>query len=184
MSTLARTVVPAFQVPDEHVGEVVAIPQHLVGGVRNERHVPPVCANGGGAAVTVGSPRSVSTLARLVIGWRADATPDAASEIARTATRATMCKDSHSVTQRPFRSRDPAGSEYQRPLDERGRDVADAYAQRTAEHALTFVADSPAIMDRVGGGPLRRAAALASLSSCAVHDPGGYSGAREEGEAR
>jgi hypothetical protein len=50
---------------------------------------------------------------------------------------------------KPSGRRDPGSIKYQRILDERGRDAADAYAQHTAEGALAWVAANPAIRDRV-----------------------------------
>jgi hypothetical protein len=49
---------------------------------------------------------------------------------------------------KPSGRRDPGSVKYQRVLDERGRDAADAYARQTAERAVEFVASHPAITDR------------------------------------
>jgi hypothetical protein len=54
------------------------------------------------------------------------------------------------LAKKPSGKRDPGSMKYQRILDERGRDVADAYARRTAEKAIAFVAANPKIVDRAG----------------------------------
>lgn len=49
---------------------------------------------------------------------------------------------------KPSGKREPGSLKYQRLLDVRGRDPADAYARRTAERAVAFVEANPAIKDR------------------------------------
>lgn len=49
---------------------------------------------------------------------------------------------------KPSGRRDPGSLKYQRILDTKGRDAADAYARQTAERAVAFVANSPRIIDR------------------------------------
>jgi hypothetical protein len=52
------------------------------------------------------------------------------------------------LTQKPSGRRDPGSVKYQRILETKGRDSADAYARKTAEKAIKFVADNPKIIDR------------------------------------
>ena len=52
------------------------------------------------------------------------------------------------LAQKPSGRREPGSVKYQRLLDSRGRDAADAYARRTAEKAIVFVASNPRIVDR------------------------------------
>ncbi|MBA3737493.1 MAG: hypothetical protein H0W97_02900 [Actinobacteria bacterium] len=49
---------------------------------------------------------------------------------------------------KPSGRRDPGSLKYQRLMDTKGRDVADAYARQTAEKAIAFIANSPRIIDR------------------------------------
>jgi hypothetical protein len=60
--------------------------------------------------------------------------------------------DEHSIfralAKKPSGGRDHSSIKYQRLLDERGRDAADAYARRTAERAVIFVGENPKILDR------------------------------------
>jgi hypothetical protein len=52
------------------------------------------------------------------------------------------------LAQKPSGRREPGSLKYQRLLDTKGRDAADAYARRTAEKAIAFVASNPKIIDR------------------------------------
>lgn len=49
---------------------------------------------------------------------------------------------------KPSGRRDPGSLKYQRLMDTKGRDVADAYARQTAEKAIAFIANNPRIIDR------------------------------------
>lgn len=54
------------------------------------------------------------------------------------------------ISAKPSGRREPGSLKYQRLLDERGRDAADRYAVTTAERALRFIAENPAIRDATG----------------------------------
>lgn len=52
------------------------------------------------------------------------------------------------LAQKPSGRRDPGSLKYQRILDTKGRDAADAYALQTANKAIAFVAANPPILDK------------------------------------
>lgn len=78
-----------------------------------------------------------------------DASADDMAYAVRLANRAFSAEQIfRALSAKPSGRREPGSLKYQRLLDGRGRDRADAYAWTTAEKAIAFVQANPAITDR------------------------------------